>query len=201
MCLEEIVELSGLVELTSADCRYDWCSCSGSYVKIKGSVLLCFESLRSVLLLHLQLEQLSGRAAVERKEMEERHTLVQNKVGSLLVLFVMELDWYTEHDKSDAEWDGHVLLVFQLQFAVYVYDGFGIGLIQKFEIIIQIIVHRKGDIVKDPHEIRLICAQNYSSRRCFPEPPRSPFGRLALLEAMNFHFYKLLVFSRVWLAT
>ena len=32
---------------------------------------------------HLQLEQLSGRAAAERKEMEERHTLVQSKVRFL----------------------------------------------------------------------------------------------------------------------
>ena len=39
-----------------------------------------------------------------------------------------------------------------------------------------------------PYEIHLICAQNYSSRRCFPEPPQSPFGRLGPLKAMYFHF-------------
>ena len=45
----------------------------------------------------------------------------------------------------------------------------------------------KGRHSEGQHEIRLICAQNYSSRRCFLEPPRSPFGRLAPLEAMHFH--------------
>ena len=44
-------------------------------------------------LLRLQLEQLSGRATVERKEMEERHTLVQNKVGPLLVFRLKDLTW------------------------------------------------------------------------------------------------------------
>ena len=57
----------------------------------------------------------------------------------------------------------------------------------------------KGRHSEGPHEIRLICAQNYSSRWCFPEPPRSPFGRLAPLEAMLFHVTLVLLVCYIYL--
>ncbi len=49
----------------------------------QGSLQTAWNSDRNEKRIHVwfQLEQLSGRAAAERKEMEERHTLVQGKVG------------------------------------------------------------------------------------------------------------------------
>ena len=56
-----------------------------------------------------------------------------------------------------------------------------------------IFVYRKGDIVKDPLKfISFVPKTIPGSRRCFPEPPQLPFGRLSPLEAMHFHLAKVL---------